>query len=170
MREWKAFSANYCHYCLVNNISHTNIESAWDAQLYHVLHLDAALLYSSRYSFIVLKQTNVFFCTRWYQNISFNFALLLRSQLWAPLSCGPAVTCWTRVINWKYQRGTPPAAARERLRNRWLIMFLFQTKNVAISSSVETLSPKQPTNFGMKSQSFVLAALVVGEQFKQSEV
>jgi hypothetical protein len=49
-------------------------------------------------------------------------------------------------------------------------MFLFQTKNVAISSSVETLSPKQPTNFGMKSQSFVLAALVVGEQFKQSEV
>ena len=55
MREWKDFSANYCHYCWVENISQTSFESAWDAQLYDVLHLDAAWLYSSRYSFIISK-------------------------------------------------------------------------------------------------------------------
>ena len=58
MREWKNFSANYCQYCWVENISPTSFESAWDAQLYDVLHLDAAWLYSSRYSFIVSKTIN----------------------------------------------------------------------------------------------------------------
>lgn len=156
MREWKAFSASHCHYCLMDNISHTSIESAWDAQLCHVLHLDAALLYSSRYSFIVPKQTNAFFCTRWYQNISFNFALLLRSRLWAPLSCGSALTCWTRVTNWKYQRGTPPAATRERLRNRWLTCFCLRQKMLQfhpqLKRSVQNPITRQPTNFGMKSE------------------
>jgi len=55
MREWKDFSANYCHYYWVENISATRFESAWDAQLCDVLHLHAAWPCSSRYSFIVSK-------------------------------------------------------------------------------------------------------------------
>ena len=35
----------------------------WDAQVYHVLHLDTVLPYSSIYWLTVLKQSNLFCCT-----------------------------------------------------------------------------------------------------------
>jgi hypothetical protein len=51
------------------------------------------------------------------------------------------------------------------------MVFLFQTKKTAISSSVDTMSSEpdheQPKNFGMNNQSFILTAHVIAEQFKQ---
>ena len=129
MREWKDFSANYCQYCWAENISPTSFDSAWDAQLYDVLHLDAAWLYSSRYSFIVSKTIKCIFLHTLVPKCKSELCISsFSSSAMSTVMLRPALTCWARVTYWKYQRGTPPAATKEHLINRWLIFFVFQTK------------------------------------------
>jgi hypothetical protein len=57
------------------------------------------------------------------------------------------------------------AATKEYLRNSWLMVFLFQTKKQLqfhhqFKHHHQKLTRRQPTNFGMKYQSFILIARV----------
>lgn len=62
MTQGKDFSASCYHYCLVENIHEMSFLNVWDAHLYHVLHNDTALPYSSRYKFYLYSSCFVLSC------------------------------------------------------------------------------------------------------------
>lgn len=95
-----------------------------------MLDLNTALSYSSRYSFILSKQTNLFCCTHRH---TFHFIAATSTDM-----LRPCIESSIRSSYWKNQRRTQAGAIKEHLRNSWLMVFLFQTKkqlNSIISSN-----------------------------------
>ena len=63
---------------------------------------------------------------------------------------------------------------KEHLRNIWIMVFLFQTKRCQIHAKLKHChhnhTARQPKNFDIKNQRFILTAHVFARQFKHSGI
>ena len=156
----KGFLSNYCHYCQVENILQTHFVSVSDAQLYHVLHLETTLPYCSRYSFIISKQSNLFCCTHWYQDASFNLTAATLSSAASTVMLRP---CTGRMnsfnllkISVRYASCCHQGRSQKLLANgvsvsdKKKLQFHPQQKHCN-----QNLTTRQQTNFSIKNQSFI---------------